>query len=141
MDIGTIGLAACLGLAALGSALGIGTAGQAAIGAWKKCFVQNKPAPFTLIAFAGAPLTQTIYGLILMNIMSAGGLSDLGKLGVGVFAGLAMGASALYQGKCGAASSDAYAETGQGFANNLLVVGLVEVVALFVMVFFMMIAG
>jgi V/A-type H+-transporting ATPase subunit K len=52
-----------------------------------------------------------------------------------------MGASALYQGKCGAASSDAYAETGQGFANNLLVVGLVEVVALFVMVFFMMIAG
>jgi V/A-type H+-transporting ATPase subunit K len=76
-----------------------------------------------------------------MNIMSTGGLTDLGKLGVGVFAGLAMGASALYQGKCGAASSDAYAETGQGFANNLLVVGLVEVVALFVMVFFMMIAG
>ncbi len=141
MDIGTIGLAACLGFAALGSALGIGTAGQAAIGAWKKCFVQNKPAPFTLIAFAGAPLTQTIYGLILMNIMRTGGLDGAGKLGVGIFAGLAMGMSAFYQGKCGAAASDSYAETGQGFANDLLVVGLVEVVALFVMVFFMMIAG
>ncbi len=138
MDIGTIGLAACLGLAALGSALGIGVAGQAAIGAWKKCFVQNKPAPFILMAFAGAPLTQTIYGFILMNIMKSGSLDGAGKLGIGVFAGLAMGMSAFYQGKCGAAAADSYAETGQGFANNLLVVGLVEVVALFVMVFFMM---
>ena len=141
MDIGTIGLAACLGLSALGSALGIGTAGMAAIGAWKKCFIQNKPAPFTLIAFAGAPLTQTIYGLILMNMMSSGSLDGAAKLGIGTFAGLAMGISALYQGKCGAAASDSYAETGQGFANNLLVVGLVEVVALFVMVFFMGIVG
>jgi V/A-type H+-transporting ATPase subunit K len=141
MDIGTIGLAACLGLAALGSALGIGVAGQAAVGAWKKCFVQNKPAPFTLVAFAGAPLTQTIYGFILMTMMSAGSLDGAGKLGVGIFAGLAMGASALYQGKCAAASCDSYAETGQGFANNLLVVGLVEVVALFSMVFFMLIVG
>jgi V/A-type H+/Na+-transporting ATPase subunit K len=141
MDIGMIGVAACLGLAALGSALGSGTAGMSAIGAWKKCFIQNKPVPFLLVAFAGAPLTQTIYGFILMNAIRSGALDGIGKLAVGVFAGLAMGASALYQGKCAAHASDAFAETGQGFGNYILVVGLIETVALFVMVFSLGLVG
>lgn len=141
MDIGMIGVAACLGLSALGSALGAGVAGMSSIGAWKKCFLQNKPVPFLLVAFAGAPLTQTIYGFILMNAIGASGLDGVGKLAVGVFAGLAMGASALYQGKCSAAASDAFAETGQGFGNYILVVGLIETVALFVMVFSLGLVG
>ena len=45
-----------LAFAAIGSALGTGVAGMAAIGAWKKAFLQNKAAPFILIAFVGAPL-------------------------------------------------------------------------------------
>jgi len=141
IGFGFIGIAACLGLAALGSALGAGTAGMSAIGAWKKCFVQNKPAPFILVAFAGAPLTQTIYGFILMGILQTSSLSEWGKLGVGVFAGLAMGASALFQGKCAAYGADALGETGQGFGNYILVVGLIETVALFAMVFFMGVAN
>lgn len=141
MDIGMIGVAACLGLAALGSALGAGVAGMSAIGAWKKCFIQNKPVPFLLVAFAGAPLTQTIYGFILMNAILGGALDSVGKLAVGVFAGLAMGASALYQGKCSAYAADAFAETGQGFGNYILVVGLIETVALFVMVFSLGLVG
>ena len=36
---------AAVGLAATGSAIATGIAGQAAIGAWKKCYAQNKPAP------------------------------------------------------------------------------------------------
>jgi len=56
-----------LTLAAIGSALGTGVAGMAAIGAWKKAFSQDKTALFTLMAFVGAPLTQTIYGLLLRN--------------------------------------------------------------------------
>ena len=46
----------------------------------------------------------------------------------------AMGASAWFQGKAGAAGSDALAETGQGFGNYLITLGIVETVALFVMV-------
>lgn len=141
MDIGMIGIAACLGLSALGSALGAGVAGMSAIGAWKKCFLQNKPVPFLLVAFAGAPLTQTIYGFILMNAIKASAMDGMGKMAVGVFAGLAMGASALYQGKCSAHASDAFAETGQGFGNYILVVGLIETVALFVMVFSLGLVG
>ena len=57
MDIGLIGLAASVGLAACGSAIGAGSAGMAAVGAWKKCFAQNRTAPFMLIVFVGAPLT------------------------------------------------------------------------------------
>ena len=140
MSFGLIGVGAALALAAVGSAIGAGSAGMAAIGAWKKCFAQNKQAPFLLIAFVGAPLTQTIYGFILMNTLidaSAAGASDWLILGAGVLGGLAMGMSALFQGRAGASGSDALAETGKGFGNYIMVVGLVETVALFVMVFLM----
>lgn len=141
--IGDIGIGACLGLAALGSAAGAGAAGMAAIGAWKKCFLQNKPVPFILVAFAGAPLTQTIYGFILMNTLNTArqALTGFQLLGIGIFAGISIGASAFAQGSCSAAAADAYAETEQGFGNYMLVIGLCETVALFVMVFAMLIAS
>jgi V/A-type H+-transporting ATPase subunit K len=141
MGFGLIGVGAALALAAVGSAIGAGTAGMAAIGAWKKKFLQNKPAPFMLVAFVGAPLTQTIYGLILMNAIAASNANDWLLLGAGVMGGLAMGASAWFQGKAGAVASDALAETGKGFGNFILVLGLVETVALFVMVFLLGVVG
>ena len=139
MDFGLLGIGAALALAACGSAIGAGSAGMAAVGAWKKCFAQNKPAPFTLIAFVGAPLTQTIYGYILMNTLMQAAVDNSPWLilGAGVFGGLGMGFSAAFQGKAGAAASDALAETGKGFGNYIMVLGLVETVALFVMVFLM----
>ena len=69
MNWGMIGAGVVMGIAAMGSAIGIGIAGQGAIGAWKRCYLNNKPAPFLLVVFAGAPLTQTIYGFLLMNSM------------------------------------------------------------------------
>ena len=139
--IGEIGIGACLGLSALGSGLGVRTAGMAAIGAWKKCYMNNKPVSFLLVAFAGAPLTQTIYGFILMNVLMATvKLNGFQLLGLGLFAGTAIGASAWAQGSCSASASDAYAETGQGFGNYMLIIGLCETVALFVMVFTMLVA-
>jgi V/A-type H+-transporting ATPase subunit K len=134
MDIGGIGVAAAFALAALGSALGTGTAGMAAIGAWKKCFVQNKAAPFILLAFVGAPLSQTFYGFILMSTMITSSAGDFGKLGVGVLGGMTIGFSAWFQGKAGASASDAIGETGKGFANFIAVIGVIESVALFAMV-------
>ena len=46
-----------------------------------------------------------------------------------------MGVSAWMQGKAGAAAADAYAETGKGAGNYFMVIGIIESVALFVMVF------
>ena len=91
--IGYIGAAFVLGIAAIGSAIGIGAAGNAAIGAWKRCYMNNKPAPFILTVFAGAPLTQTIYGFLLMQTMAKAAEANPDKgalyLGVGIFSGLA----------------------------------------------------
>ena len=97
-----------------------------------------------LVAFVGAPLTQTIYGLILMNAIAASaeaGGNDWLLLGAGIMGGLAMGASAWFQGKAGAVASDALAESGKGFGNFILVLGLIETVALFVMVFLLGVVG
>lgn len=138
MDLAMFGSAAALGLAALGSALGTGAASQAAVGGWKKCFANDKPAPFMLVAFAGAPLTQTIYGFLLMLFISGSDKDPLGLLGIGIFGGLAMGLSAFMQGKAAARAADALAETGKGTANYFMVIGIVETVALFVMVFMLL---
>lgn len=136
MDIGLLGFAAAIGLAAVGSAFGIGAAGMAAIGAWKKCFVQNKTAPFLLVAFVAAPLTQTIYGMILMNtLFNAKATSAIALLGMGLFGGIAIGFSAFFQGKIAAAASDSLAETGKGFGQYMIAIGLAETVAVFVLVF------
>jgi len=130
-----------LSLAAIGSALGTGAAGMAAIGAWKRAFMNNKAAPFILVAFVGAPLTQMIYGFILKGQIAAANLppeSYTYQILLGAVAGSAMGFSAWMQGKAGARAADALAETGKGFANYFMVLGVIETVALFVMVFTMM---
>ncbi len=135
MNFGMLGAAVVMGIAAIGSAIGIGIAGQGAIGAWKRCYMNNKVAPFILTVFAGAPLTQTIYGFLLMQQMKSSAADPMFLLGLGFAAGLAMCFSAIAQGKAGAAGSDALGETGKGFSQYIMVVGLCETVALFALVF------
>ena len=135
------GAVAVLSLSAAGSALGTGVAASAAVGAWKKCFAQNKPAPMSLLGFVGAPITQTLYGLILMiaflRILDKALLPGAGLaiLLLGIFAGFAIGLSAWLQGRAAAGAADAQSETGQGLANYFAALGVVEVVAIFTMVF------
>lgn len=136
-----LGLSMVLALAAFGSAAGAGTAGMAAIGAWKKNFAQNKAASFMLVAFVGAPLTQTIYGMIVMNRMAELAIKGQYLWGIGAFAGAAIGLSAYWQGKCAAVACDAMGETNKGFGNYLVVLGMTETVALFVMAFTLGILG
>ena len=154
------GAIACLGLSAAGSAFGTGYAAAAAVGAWKKCYAANRPAPFLLLSFVGAPITQTLYGMILMFIMlgkvefieNAEGVmtgikplvasgAGLPVLIAGIFAGLGIGLSALFQGRAGAGACDAQAETNQGFTNYLAALGIVETVAIFTMVFALIALG
>lgn len=140
-SIGLIGIVAALGLAALGSVLGTGAASLAAVGGWKKCYADGKPAPFIMVAFSGAPLTQTIYGFLLMNFINTAaraGKDSLLLLCAGVFGGLAIGLSAWMQGRAAAAASDALAETGKGTANYFIVIGIIETVALFTLVFLLL---
>lgn len=134
-DLGAI---LVLALAAVGSGWGAGIASMAAIGAWKKNFLQNKPAAFMLVIFTAAPLTQTIYGMVVMRQLMEIANKGLYLWSIGAFAGLAIGLSALWQGKAAACACDAMGETGKGFGNYLVVLGMTETVALFVMSFTLM---
>lgn len=136
-----LGMISVLALSAVGSGWGAGIAGMSAIGAWKKNFSQNKPASFMLVAFVGAPLTQTIYGMIVMNKIAELAAKGTYLWSVGIFAGLAIGLSALWQGKCAASACDAMGETNKGFGNYIVVLGMTETVALFVMAFTLGILG
>lgn len=133
------GAFAAIGLAAAGSALGCGAGGAAAIGAWKKCYAQDRPPPFQLAVFAGAPLSQTIYGMILMFLIGDKAAEAFAWwplfLVMGVTAGIGMGCSAWHQGRAAAGACDAFTETGKGFTNYLMMLGIVETVAIFVMAF------
>ena len=148
VTLAKMGAAAALGIAAMGSALGCGTAGMSAITMWKKAYAQGKSALFTLLVFVGAPISQTIYGMLLMNfilssidaaVQGGAAVNWGGCLGAGIFGGLGMMASAWYQGKSAAVACDALGETGKGMVNYLMVLGIVETVALFVLVFSMMV--
>jgi len=140
------GAICAVGFSAAGSAIGIGKAACAAIGAWKKCYAQNKQAPYILFSYVGAPLTQTLYGMILMfvilglvgNCIPGAGLA---AVILGIFAGVGIGASAAMQGQAAAGAADSQAETGKGLANNMAALGVVETVAIFVMVFAMIAIG
>ena len=139
MNLGLLGAGLVMGISAVGSGIGIGIAGQAVIGAWKKCYVANKPAPMTLLAFGGAPLTQTFYGFILGLLFMAPAAEanpekGLLYLGIGLASGLAIAFSAIAQGKAGASGADAVAETGKGFVNYMMIVGICETIAIFAMV-------
>ena len=138
------GAVATLALSAIGSALGTGSAAASAVGAWKKCYAQEKPAPFLLLTYVGAPITQTLYGTLLMFMML--GKVEVPNIGVpvlvlGIFAGLAVGFSAWLQGRAAAAAADAQAETGKGLTNNLAALGIVETTAIFTMVFTLIALG
>jgi V/A-type H+/Na+-transporting ATPase subunit K len=138
MDLGPI---LVLALAAFGSGTGAGIAGMSAIGAWKKNFAQNKSASFLLVVLVAAPLTQTLYGFIVMNRMVSIAVKGQYLWPIGLFAGAAIGLSAYWQGKCSAAACDAMGETGKGFGNYIAVLGMTETVAIFVMVFTLAVLG
>ena len=126
-------------LAAIGSSIGTGYAGAAAIGAWKKCYQQGKPAPFLLMALVGAPLSQTIYAMIMMIIIKDK-IADHPEhmpiyICIGLIGGLAQMTSAIFQGRAAAGGCVSYAETGQGFANSLMVLGVIETCAIFALIF------
>jgi len=136
--LGDMGMS--LSIASIGSAIGTGIAGMAAIGAWKKMITSGQKAATALLIFVGAPLSQVIYGMILKNAIAGADLnpdSYLWQIIIGLFAGAAMAGSAIFQGKAGARACDAIASGANDTAKYIMIIGIVETVALFVMIFTM----
>ncbi len=132
-----------LGMAALGSSIGIGVAGQAAAGAWAKEARAGRNLSFTYIILVGMPISQTLYAMIVMvNMRSVFqnlevAVADAGLLmGVGLAVGMAEMLSAWMQGLIGAAGVRALSDgEGKGLAFIIIAMGIVETVGIFAMVF------
>ena len=141
--LGQMGDVLALGLAALGSAVAIGIAGQAAAGAWAKEAKAGRNLSFTYIILVGMPISQTLYAMIVMNNMrsvldnSQVSVANAGLLlGIGLVTGIGEMFSAWMQGKIGVAGIRALSEgEGKGFAFLIIAMGIVETVGIFTMVF------
>ena len=134
--LGQLGVVLCLGLGAVGSALGIMTAGMAAAGAWAKDARAGKPISFTYVIFVAAPLSQTLYAMIVMGQMkSAISLAETNAgllFGIGLACGIGELLSAYGQGKIGAAACRCLSEgEGKGLAFLIIAIGVVETVGIF----------
>jgi V/A-type H+-transporting ATPase subunit K len=141
--LGQMGIVLMLGLAAFGSSVGIGMAGQSAAGAWGKAGKAGKTLNFTYIILLGMPISQTLYAMIVMNKLgqvlqnSEIVLANAGLIfGIGLATGLGEMLSAWMQGLIGAAGIRSLSESeGKGFAFLLIAMGIVETVGIFAMVF------
>ena len=92
-----------------------------------------------LVALVAVPLTQTMYGMILMR-----GIADVVARGqfmwsLGALCGITMGLSALMQGRAVATAADAMGETdSKGFGHYVVVIAIlviIEMVAVLALVF------
>ena len=141
--VGQLGVVLMFGMGALGSACGIVAAGQAAAGAWSKEGKAGKTLSFTYIICVSAPITQTLYSMIVMNKVSEVlkypdiAVANAGLLlAIGITTGLGEMMSAWFQGLIGAAGIRSLSESGgKGFAFILIALGIIETVGIFTMVF------
>lgn len=133
------GHAIALGIAGVGSAIGTGIAAFGAMGLWKQSIKDKKKLPPLALAMVGMPLSQVIYGMIFMNAMIAANLnidSYPNQMIWAFFIGIAIAASAIMQGKAGAAAcANLAVDAKQGAGMYIAAMGIIETVALLAMVF------
>jgi V/A-type H+-transporting ATPase subunit K len=139
MDFSMFGPALALGLSAIGSSIGCGIAGMVSHAVMSR----TDEGHGKFIGLAAAPSSQTIYGFILMlllsNAIKAGTLSPMSGVGIGLSSGLAIMISAIYQGKVAASGIQAAAKKPAIFGKCFAAVGIIESFALFAFVFALLI--
>lgn len=135
MDFEMIGPAIVMGLGCIGSSIGCGIAGMASHGVMTR--VDEGHGKY--IALSAIPSSQSIYGFILMIVMRgairAGTLSAVTAIGIGLFVGLAIMFSSIYQGKCAVSAIQAAAKQPAIYGKTIAALGIVESFALFAFVF------
>ena len=139
MNFDMVGPALVLGLGCIGSAIGCGIAGMASHAVMSR--VDENHGKF--IGMSALPSSQSIYGFILMLLMKqaivANELSAISGIGIGLFIGLAIMFSSIYQGKCAATGIQAAAKQPNIYGKCFAALGIVESFALFAFVFALLI--
>lgn len=133
MLLGWIGIYAPLALGAIGSIIGVALGGQTACGAMLD--VDGGYGRF--VGVSAMPSSQIIYGIVIMFTLNKDitGQTAGGIFAIGVLVGLALLASAIYQGKCCAAAINASKSKPEIFGLSVAPAAIVEGFAVFAFVF------
>lgn len=139
MDFNMIGPACSLGISSIGSCIGCYIAGAASHAAMSR--VEEGHGKF--IGLSAAPASQSIYGFILMLLMAkaitAGTLSPVSGIAIGILSGSAFAASSIFQGRVCATGIQATVKQPSVFGKCFAAVGIIESFALFTFVFSLLI--
>lgn len=137
--LGWIGIYAPVALGAIGSIIGCARAGQAACGA----MLETESGYGRYVGVSAMPSSQTIYGIVVMLTLSREVTleSAPGLFAIGVLAGLALMASAIYQGYCCASSINVSKSKTEVFGLSIAPAAVVEGFAVFAFVFALVLVG
>lgn len=126
-------------LGAIGSIIGCARAGQAACGAMLD--VESGYGRF--IGLSALPSSQIIYGIVVMFALNREVTAETapGLFGVGILCGLALLASAAYQGQCCASAIVTTKSKPEVFGLSAAPAAIVEGFAVFAFIFALVIAG
>lgn len=139
IGLGWIGIYGALALGAIGSMIGCTTAGLAACGA----LLETESGHGRFIGVSAMPSSQTVYGLVVMLALNRPVTADNAPalFILGTLAGLALMASAIYQGQCCAAAINAAKSKSEIFGISITPAAMVEGFAVFAFAFALLLIG
>ena len=139
LALGWVGIFSPMAIGAIGSAVGCGIAGLAAVGAMQ----ETDGGYGRYIGLSAFPSTFVIYGIVIMFTLNrevtpenAGAL-----FGIGLFAGLAFLYSGMWQGRACAAAINASKEKPEIFGLSITPAALIEGFAVFAFVFALVVSA
>ena len=140
ITLGWLGVFAPVALGAVGSSIGCSVAGQAACGAMLD--VESGYGKF--VGLSAMPSSQVIYGIVIMFILKALGVTATTAptlFGIGLLTGVALMYSAVYQGQAVAAAINASKNKPEVSGLAIAPAAIVEGFAVFAFVFALVMAG
>lgn len=137
--LGWLGLFAPMALGALGSAIGVAIAGQAAIGA----MLETDSGYGRFVGVSAIPSSNVIYGIVVMfSLQQPVTAANGGALfGIGFLTGIALLYSGIWQGRACASAIAAAKDKPEIFGLSLAPAAIVEGFAVFAFVFALVLAG
>lgn len=137
--LGWLGVYAPVGLGALGSAIGVAIAGQAAIGA----MLETDGGYGRFVGASAIPSSNVIYGIVVMFALQRGITVENGGalFGVGGLLGVTLLYTGVWQGRALASAIAASKSKSEIFGLALAPAAIVEGFAVFAFVFALVLAG
>lgn len=137
--LGWLGVFAPMALGALGSAIGVAIAGQAAIGA----MLETDSGYGRYVGVSAIPSSNVIYGIVVMFSLEQPMTPAVGGalFGIGFLTGIALLYSGIWQGRACASAIAASKSKPEIFGLSLAPAAIVEGFAVFAFVFALVLAG